>query len=134
MAEGLAREGFDLDLHFGEARETAFVDALTDCHVECKSDQKARSTGNVAIEIRQGHPVKGRGRNSGLSVTVAKWWAIEYDDDAWLVIRTSTLKAVTKMAWKQNGSILGGDNHNEIVLVPVEWLIRPWRGISRDAA
>src|SRR4051812_20991792 len=98
MTEGIARNGFDVDLTFGEARETAFVHALTDCHVECKSDQKARVTGNVAIEIRQGAIDRGRGRPSGLSVSTARYWAIEYEDDCWLVMRTSMLKAKTEAA------------------------------------
>lgn len=118
MAEGLARAGFDLDLKFGEARETAFVAALTDCHVECKSDQKVRSTGNVFIETHQ------HGRPSGINVTTSQWWAIEYADDCWLVVRTALLKALAKRAPVKDG---GDHNNYRGRLVPVRWLMTPWQ-------
>lgn len=126
MAE-IARPQFDLDLAFGEARETAFVKAVAAATVECKSDQKLRSTGNLFVEIRQGNPKKGYGRKSGIQASLAKWWAVEYDDDCWLVVRTPLLYQLTLRAYKERGSVMGGDNHNEGVLVPVEWLITPWR-------
>lgn len=113
---------------FGEAKESAFVEAIRDAHVECKADQKSRVTGNVAIEIRQGSPEKGKGRPSGLSVTKARWWAIEYQDDCWLVVRTSLLKLVTRRVYDEAGSVMGGDgNRFELVLVPVLMLSRPVR-------
>lgn len=114
------REQFDKDLSFGESRETAFVKAIQDCHVECKSDQKRRKTGHFAIEIRQGE----ERRPSGLSVTTAKWWAIEYADDCWLVIRTSVLKAITRAWIADFGTVVGGDNKNEMALIPVPELIK----------
>lgn len=123
MAEGLAREGFDLDLKFGEARESAFVSALTDCHVECKSDQKVRVTGNVFIETYQ-RSRNGEWRKSGINASTAAWWAIEYADDAWLVIRRSLLHTVAQRAPAHNG---GDENRYRGRLVPVEWLICPWR-------
>lgn len=128
MADGLARSGWDKDLAFGESRETAFVQALRDAHVECKSDQKARSTGNVAIEIRQGSTERSNGKLSGLSVSTARWWCIEYMDDCWLVVRTSLLKLATRLVYDEAGSVMGGDgNRFELVLVPIEILVRPVR-------
>ena len=128
MANGLARSGWDKDLAFGEARESAFVEALRDAHVECKSDQKARSTGNVAIEIRQGDTERGKGKFSGLSVSTARWWCIEYADDCWLVVRTSLLKLVARRVYDEAGSVMGGDgNKFELVLVPLTMLVRPVR-------
>lgn len=128
MAEGLARQGWDRDLKFGEARESAFVAALTDCHVECKSDQKARITGNVAIEIRQGSTTKGTGRSSGISITTSRWWAIEYEDDCWMVVRTSLLKAKVDAAIRKGWVVMCGDgNRYECALVPTDWLVRGWR-------
>lgn len=117
MSEGPAREGFDLDLAFGKERELAFVKALRSCHVECKSDQAVRRTGNVFIETHQ------HGRPSGINVTTAEWWAIEYADDCWLVIRTSLLRALAKRAPTQDG---GDGNHYRGRLVPTRWLLRPW--------
>lgn len=124
MSEGLAREGFDKDLAFGESRESAFVEAITRARVEIKSDQKARVTGNVFIEYRQ------KGRPSGISTSVAEWWAIEVDDDAWFVIRTSRLRALARRALETGRRSHGGDgNQYEGALVPVEWLGRPWRAV-----
>ena len=122
MADGLAREGFDLDLAFGEARESAFVAALRDCRVECKSDQKARISGHVFIEYKQ------HGRPSGIATTVARWYSIEVDDDKWVTLRTSELKALCEAAIKAGKSVSGGDNKAYLgALVPVEWLTRRWR-------
>lgn len=121
MADALARQGFDLDLRFGEARESAFVEALQDCHVECKSDQKARSTGRVAIEYEQ------RGRDSGIAVTQAKFWAIEIEDDQWIVIRTSLLKVLARAAIAANRTAMVGDNANRCAFVPIEDLVRRFR-------
>lgn len=121
MAE-VAREGFDLDLAFGEARESAFVEALQDCHVECKSDQKARVTGRVAIEYEQ------RGRPSGISTTSARFYAIEVEDDQWIVIRTSLLKALTRAAIADNRSALVGDGSRyRCAFVMIEDLLRRFR-------
>lgn len=125
------RAQFDVDLAFGQARESAFYDAVTLAKVECKSDQKARFTGNVAIEIAQGDPKKP----SGIAVSTAPWWALEYDDDCWLVIRRSRLLDITRAVYKANGSIIGGDNKNELVLVPLHALVN-WsqRVEMREAA
>jgi hypothetical protein len=131
MAEGLAREGFDVDLRFGETRESAFVQAISRCHVECKSDQKARVTGNVFIETHQ-KPRTGEWRPSGINTSVADWWAIEYDDDAWIVVRRPLLKALAAHAQSVHG---GDENRYRGRLIPVEWLVTPWRKITqRDAA
>lgn len=126
MANGVARSGFDVDLAFGEARESAFVSAIMAAHVECKSDQKAKKTGNVAIEIRQGSVEAGKGRRSGIGVTTSRWWAIEVEDDRWVLIRTSLLKEIVLDVFAQRGSVMGGDgNRFELVLVPRERLIKP---------
>lgn len=109
------RSQFDIDLAFGQARESAFYEAVTNARVECKSDQKARITGNLAIEIAQGSQRKP----SGIAVSNAAWWAIEYDDDFWLTMRRSRLLDITRAVYKDNGSIIGGDNKNELVLVPI---------------
>jgi len=128
VADGVARAGFDVDLRHGEAREAAFVSAISRAFVECKSDAKARSTGNVFVEIRQGASDKGRGRPSGLSISEASWYAIEYEDDCWLVVRTSLLKSLTRRAKAERGTVMGGDfNRFEGVLVPVEWFVRPFK-------
>jgi hypothetical protein len=130
MADGLAREGFDLDLKFGEARETAFVHALTDCTVESKSDQKLRITGNVFVETHQ-KPRSGEWRTSGINTSHATWYAIEYDDDAWIVIRRRLLWQVALRAPARFG---GDENRFRGRLVPVGWLITPWTPVPDTAA
>lgn len=122
MTEGLAREGFDIDLLHGKAREDAFAHVLTRAKVECKSDGKCRSTGNVFIEFRQ------RGRDSGIKTTTADWWAIEYADDCWVVLPTQRLIALARQAYRVKGSVRGGDGDEyEGVLIPIEWFVRPFR-------
>lgn len=117
--------GFDFDLKFGEARESAFVKAVTSAHVEHKSDQKVRVTGNLFIEFQQGEPSK----DSGIAVSEADFWAIEYADECWLVIRRSHLREIARRAYEKGLIKRGGDNHNIGVLIPVEWVLQPWRAV-----
>ncbi len=122
MAEGIAREGFDIDLRHGLAREDALVDVFLKAKVEHKCDEKARRTGNLFIEYRQ------KGRPSGIAVTTADWWAFEFDDETWLIVPTEKLKRLARLAYQQNRRAKGGDNNlYEGVLLPTEWLVRPMR-------
>lgn len=122
MAQGLAREGWDKDLPHGESRETAFVRALQSCHVEHKSDGKCRVTGNVFIEYEQ------KGRSSGIATTTAQWWAIEVDDDQWVVIRTALLKILVRKAIQDKRTRFGGDGNQYLgALIPVCSLVRRMR-------
>jgi hypothetical protein len=122
MAEGIAREGFDIDLRHGLAREDALVDVFLKAKVEHKCDEKARRTGNLFIEYRQ------KGRPSGIAVTAADWWAFEFDDETWLIVPTEKLKRLARLAYQQNRRAKGGDNNlYEGVLLPTEWLVRPMR-------
>ncbi len=125
---------FDIDLAFGEARESALVEAMRRCRVECKSDQKAKVTGNVAVEMRQGSTEIGKGNPSGISLTEAEWWAIEYDDGCWIVVPTPLMKQLARRAAQSGRRRMCGDgNRFECALVPVEWLIRPWRLVEAAA-
>lgn len=128
MAEGVARSGWDKDLRHGEARESAFVGAIREARVECKSDAWTRRSGKVCIEIRQGSTERGRGRPSGASETLAEWWSIEYADDCWLTIRTSLLKALVGRAKTEFGTHMLGDyGKYECVLIPVGWFVTPFK-------
>lgn len=121
MSKGLSRSGFDIDLREGEAREAALAKALSKVGylIEHKSDHKARATGNVFIEYRQ------KGRPSGIQVTTADFWAIEFDTNAWVILETSRLKWLAREAWKAGRRVVGGDNDQyEGVLVPVAQLTR----------
>jgi hypothetical protein len=121
LSIGKAREGFDLDLKYGQSREEALSTLLRGGKtVEVKSDGKCRRTGNLFVEFRQ------KGRPSGLAVTTADYWAFEYDDDQWLIVPTAKLKAVAAVYYKQGKTALGGDgNKYEGVLVPIKALVGP---------
>lgn len=119
---------FDVDLAYGEARESAFVTALRRCHAECKSDRKARITRNIAVEFRQGSTERGAGQPSGIAKTDSDWWAVEYADDCWLVVPTPLMKQLARRANDMGRVKMCGDgNRFECALVPVDWLITPWK-------
>lgn len=120
MTAGIARAGFDIDLRHGEAREEALVHTLLGSRVEAKSDGKCRMSGNLFIEYRY------RGNPSGIATTTAERWAIEYDDNAWLIIPTERLKQAARRALKEERTVVGGDHNLTMgVLVPIRWLVRP---------
>lgn len=126
---------FDVDLSYGEARESAFVDALRRCRVECKSDRKAKVTGNIAVEFRQGSTKRGKGSPSGIALSESEWWATEYDDGCWLVVPTPLMKQLARRAIDVGRVKMCGDGDRfECALVPVEWLITPWRHVREGAA
>lgn len=122
MTKGLSRSGFDIDLREGEAREAALVRAMASVGhlVEHKRDHKAHDSGNVFIEYQQ------KGRPSGINVTTAQWWAIEFDANAWIVIETDRLRWLCRQAWRNPANRKsGGDNNNyRGVTVPVRDLVR----------
>lgn len=122
MADGIAREGFDRDLAYGKAKESEFVDAISNARVEIKSDQRAvrnRPTGNVAIEYMQ------KGRPSGINVTTAGWWAIEFDEGKWIVVQTALLKRYAHKAYREGRVGPAGDyNQYENAFVPLSWLLK----------
>lgn len=120
MADGLARSGFDIDLLEGKAREDAFAYVILKARIEHKCDEKCRVTGNIFIEYRQ------KGRPSGISVTTADWWAIEYDENCWILIPTKRLKALARrVAADVKRRVKGGDNNQyDGILIPIEWLVR----------
>ena len=116
--------GWDVSLLDGEAAEGALARLLLREKVEVKRERRCwrdRPTGNVCIETHQGNP---RCR-SGLNTTEADWWAIEYDDDSWVFMPTSRLKAIVREVKGTRPAVPFGDNHNYGVLVPIERLVRP---------
>lgn len=120
MTIGIARQGFDIDLRHGEAREDALVHTLLGSRVEAKSDGKCRLSGNLFIEYRH------RGAPSGIATTTAERWAFEYDDNAWLIVPTERLREVARRALQEERVVVGGDHNLSVgVLVPISWLVRP---------
>ena len=123
MAKALARCGFDLDLLFGESKEKEFLRAIGDSHIECKSDQKCKITGNVFIETHQ-QDKNGDYVSSGINTSKSGWWAIEIEDERWILLRRLELKRLALNAKSVNG---GDRKEFRGKLVPVEWLIRKFR-------
>lgn len=127
MAEGLARRGFDVDLRDGEAAEDAFVHTFLRARVEVKMDEKAITTGRVAIEYEQ-ICRDGKVRISGISTTEAHNWALVLPGLCTVLIETERLKALSRAAIKaKEHAWVGDNNHHHCAFVPVEWLVRPWR-------
>jgi hypothetical protein len=117
MSDGVAREGWDLDLRHGLARESALVHLLLRAHVEVKSDGRCATTGNLFVEYRH------QGRPSGIAVTTADRWAFEFDEDCRLIVPTDRLRAIARLAYRLGRISHGGDhNRSEGVLVPIVWL------------
>jgi hypothetical protein len=126
MSEGRARSGWDIDLRFGQERETSLAECLMirgGNHLELKSDQQACTTGNVFVEYRQ------HGRESGISVTKAHWWTIEVLPNVFVTMPTARMKALVKRAAAEPGRKTPGGDFNAYsgVLVPVVWLLQPWQ-------
>lgn len=118
------RPEFDIDLRFGQEREVTFAEVLMirgGHYLELKSDRAARVTGNAFVEFKQ------RTGPSGIATSTAPWWTLEIDDDVFVTMRRERLHALARQAYNLNGEKAGGDNGNVGVLVPVEWLVRPWR-------
>jgi hypothetical protein len=127
MTVGKSRKGFDLDLADGLAAEDSLAEILRagGRYVEVKHDEKAIYTGNVAVEVETRDPRYW----SGISATESDWWAVELAGlDTWVILRTDRLKALVKQAKQdKRRDRWGGDNNRfRNILVPVEWLVRPF--------
>lgn len=123
MSDGLARQGFDIDLRDGEAHEDALVHTFLQDKVEVKADFKAARTGNVFIEYQQ------KGRPSGIAITEAHYWAIHVVGNGWAIIPTERLKALARAAYNDPALRVKGGDHNlyDGVLIPIDWLLQTWR-------
>jgi hypothetical protein len=128
MAEGVARQGFDLDLRYGKEREQAFLAALGDCHFEGKSDQKAKETGRVFIETHQCDRFTGEWRESGINVSTAGWWFIEVIEECWVLRRRVVLKELAMQVEERRG---GDENRFRGRAVPIQWLLQPFRIVRK---
>lgn len=118
---------FDKDLREGKAREDAFVHVLLRARVEHKRDKKAVDTGNLAIEYEQ-RCRDGEIRGSGIAITKADRYAIEFAPECWLVLPTERVKEMTRLAIKEGRHrwIGDGNNHHN-ALVPFTWLLSEGR-------
>lgn len=121
-----ANPHFDIDLAFGLSRESQLRVVLGDDLLEMKSHPSAPKTGNVFIEVEQGNGAPG-----GISVTHSKWWANEVEPETIIIQRTSKVRALTDLARDKWGLVMCGCGcGNRGVLVPVLWLVQPWRAVA----
>lgn len=116
-------ETFDIDLRDGKAREDAFVYVMLRARVEHKRDKKAARTGNVAIEIAE-KTRNGGQRPSGVNITTAEYFAIEYAPECWAIMPTEYVKSLARLGVQQNRHRWIGDGGNHLnVLIPINWLV-----------
>lgn len=121
MARGLARSGFDLDLRDGMRSEAALEHVLRFGTYELKSDEICKRTGNIFVEFQQ------KGRPSGIAVTEAEAWAVEFCPDCYLVVPTRRMKALCRKIYKERGFVKGGDFNQYLgVLVPWSEMLKLW--------
>lgn len=119
----MAYETFDIDLRDGKAREDAFVHVLLRSRVEHKRDKKAVRTGNIAIEIAQ-KCYDGDHRESGVMVTDAQFFAIEFAPECWVILPTEYVKKLARLGIQQDRHRWIGDGGNHLnVLIPIEWFV-----------
>lgn len=120
----MAYETFDIDLRDGKAREDAFVHVLLRSRVEHKRDKKAARTGNVAVEIAQTNR-NGETVDSGVMVTTAEYFAVEFGPECWLILPTEYVKSLARRGVNENRHQWIGDGGNHLnVLVPIEWFVQ----------
>lgn len=89
--------------------------------IEHKRDYKAFKTGNVFIELSQ-QLFSGERVSSGINVTTADFWMIEFQPERWVIIKTEHLRKLVERAFWNNGcrEVPGGDNDRyNGVLVPL---------------
>ncbi len=122
-----ANPHFDIDLKFGLSRESRLREILGDELLEMKSHPAAPRTGNVFIEVQQGNGAPG-----GIAVTHSTWWANEVEPNTIIIQRTSKVRALAELAERRNGGLIacGCGCSNLGVLVPVLWLVQPWRAVA----
>jgi hypothetical protein len=124
MTSGLSGPAFDICLLEGQVEEHAVAHILCKATFEVKNDKRARETGNVFVEFRQGSTIKGEGRPSGICITEAAWYVFKVQDDALIFIETERLKQICREQLGKRDSVMGGDfNKFEGVLVPLTALI-----------
>ena len=118
---GKVNKNFDIDMEYGRRGENTLLDILETKRIEVKTDRIAHITGNVAVEYRF------RGRPSGISTTEADYWAfLLYDMTTIIMVPTEKLKDIARERYKRNQVTIGGDdNVSEMILIPIEELIKP---------
>jgi hypothetical protein len=116
---------FDIDLLDGKAREDAFAHVITWGRFEHKRDYAASTTGNIAVEFER-KKVDGSLEPSGISVTQADWWSVEFDHNAWVLLSVVRVKRLADRAVEERRVRWGGDGKRaHLALVPLGWWVEP---------
>lgn len=108
VSEALTAKGWHC--HAAIGRHAAY-DLFISATAEVKTDAKAASTGNVAIEIAC------NGKPSGLTTSMADFWIFAIGNDAHS-IRTTKLRAIIR----ELKPIEANGGHNRVVLLPLKTL------------
>ena len=116
------RAGFDIDLTMFQPDEASLAFVLLSRGVntiEHKHDCQCVKTGNVFIEY---HQPSGP---SGIATSDATMWALEYDDNCWVLVPTDLLKDAARRAYRDKWRRKKGGDYNRFdgVLVPIKWLV-----------
>lgn len=107
---------WDIDLKFGNNKESELVKIINGDKLEVKADRKAHNTGNIAVEI------ECYGKPSGISVSKAKHYAFVLEHIT-LIIETERLRSMLNN--KDYWVVFGGDNNaSKMVLIPIRDLIK----------
>jgi hypothetical protein len=127
----MSGSAFDKDLREGNAREDAFVHVLLRSRVEHKRDKRCtewtygkRPTGNVCIEFQQSDGRGGK-KPSGIAVSTAERWAIEFRAEHWVLVPTERVRELARRAISERRVKPTGDNGNVSALVPIAWFFEP---------
>ena len=110
---------FTHDLKIGQEGEKLFAEMVEGDKVEIKTEQdQYKDTGNVFVEF------SSRGKASGIAITEAKWWAINFmikgEHQSTSILSTDRLKKMVKERGKYR-IVNGGDNNTSRgFLVPIK--------------
>lgn len=109
MTEGMTRQGFDIDLRNAQVREESLARHLREATFELKTDYGLSGSGNHYCELRDG------GRASGLNVTEAAYWVVEFLPDNYLMVPVPRVREIVPDGRPVNG---GDNNRTSAVLIP----------------
>jgi hypothetical protein len=91
--------------------DISFKQGSTNHTVEVKNDLMYKQTGNVAIEY------SSRGKTSGITTSLAKYWIYVLDDEIWMVYTPDLRDVLNKCSYRR---VSGGDDRtSELVLIPL---------------
>jgi hypothetical protein len=112
---------FEYDLKFGQIKEKELANILTNEKIEVKTDTIWKTTKNIAVEFRS------RGKPSGISTTKADYWAFILDVKGYtegIIIVPIAKLIVLARYWYSKGSIKNGGENSDMVLIPIEELVK----------